>query len=192
MGLPALKYQSTARPVRPRLALVDQAPSARTHGRSSAASHMCHSARCRETFRMFVAITLLFSALGIARVALSSRAAAVSIESGRMSTKVKAARFEGDSLEIKISQLATPSRIRAIAGKKMKMAPAARISYMTIDGSAKPPATRAQPNAPVAAQDRAPSAGKKAGETLLTSILHTAAGEAQVLLLGDVGLSSSR
>ncbi len=138
-----------------------------------------------------MAITILFSCLGIARVALSSRAAAVSIESGRMRAKVKEARFVGDSLQIKISQLATPARIRAIAGKKMKMAPAAGIWYLTIEGSEKEkPAAKGSTGA--SAGKNVAKTGKKAGDTLLSAILHTAAGEAQVLLLGDVGLSSSR
>ena len=192
MGLPAVRTDVAHR-VRPRLALVPKTRSKTRRG--GGVPKACHSARCRESFTVFVVVAVLFSGLGVARVALASRAAAISIESGMMRARVKEARFQGDMLEIKLSQLSTPSRIRGIAGKKMRMAPAGLIWYMTIDG-AKQGAGKAQGKAQnktgktdfVATQK---STGR-AGGNLLSSIMHTAAGEAQVLLLGDVGLASSR
>ena len=191
MGLPALRHETPLRATGPKLALVAEQRATRGRARPSSHPKVCHSARCQDAFKTFVAVALLFSCLGIARVALASRAAAVSIESGKMRAKVKEARFEGDSLKIKISQLATPSRIRAIAGKKMKMAPAAGVWYLTIDGSAKQNSAGPAPDPPGRGRPLAENK-RKAGASILTSIMHTAAGEAQVLLLGDVGLSSSR
>ncbi len=191
MGLPALRHEAP-RGASPRLVPAGQASPTRARGRAAPRPKVCHSLHCREAFRTFVAISVLFAGLGIVRVALASRAASVSIEAGRMRAQVREARFEGDSLEIKISQLATPSRIRAIASKKMKMAPAAGIWYMTIDGAAeqRPAAPEGAAGGP--ADDNTSRASEKAGGSLLASVMHTAAGEAQVLLLGDVGLSSSR
>ncbi len=189
MGLPAVRHDTPSRVRHPRLALVDAPGRASRPSRAGGHPRVCQSARCHATFRTFVAVAVLFCGLGLARVALSSRAAAVSIESGRLREKVKESRFVGDSLEIKISQLATPSRIRTIAGKKMKMAQPAGISYMTIDG-----VRNKGPAAPPRKAARSPQskANDKTGESLLSSIMNTAAGEAQVLLLGDVGLASSR
>lgn len=190
MGLPAVRHDMPSRSPRPRLALVEVERSGKRRSEPVARSRVCHSVHCRNTFKTFLAVAILFAGLGVARVGLASRAAAVSIESGRMRQKIKEARFVGDSLEIKISQLATPSRIRAIAGKKMKMAPAAGIWYMTIDGSKQPKPPTAKKS--VLRAREVPVVRPKAGESLLSSIMHTAAGEAQVLLLGDVGLASTR
>jgi len=191
MGLPAVRRELPSLHVRPHLALADGARVRRMGPERRATSATCRSAKCRDAFNMFLVLAILFSALGVARVALASRAAAVSIESGRMRTRIKEARFRGDMLEIKLSQLATPSRIRVIADKKMQMAPAAGISYLTIDGA--PPTASRSASARAPSRDGASSSTRgKAGVGLLSSIMHTAAGEAQVLLLGDVGLSSSR
>ena len=188
MGLPAVRTDVAHR-VRPRLALVPKTRSKTRRG--GGVPKACHSARCRESFTVFVVVAVLFAGLGVARVALASRAAAISIESGKMRARVEEARFQGDMLEIKLSQLSTPSRIRGIAGKKMRMAPAGLIWYMTIDG-AKQGAGKAQSKTgKTDFVDTQKSTGR-AGGNLLSSIMHTAAGEAQVLLLGDVGLASSR
>jgi hypothetical protein len=196
MGLPALRHEAPRRTPRPSLALVEESRAGtvrfRTGARTASRTQACHSARCRDTFRTFVVIAVLFSGLGVARVALASRAAALSIESGRVSAKIKEVRFEGHSLEIKISQLATPSRIRVAAGTKMKMAPATGIWYMTIPGSGGRRPVGHKPAATGSADKNVSSARAKTSGSLLSSIMHTAAGEAQVLLLGDVGLSSSR
>lgn len=191
MGLPALRHD-TPRRERPRLTLVDGRP-AGGRGRSASpkAASQSHSARWCGAFRTFLAVSVLFSGLGIARVALASRAAAVSIESGMLREELKQARFVGDSLEIKVSQLATPSRIRSVATSKMKMTPAAGVSYVTIDGAAKHDApAKPEPAKPRAATSS--TARGAAGESFLSSVMYAAAGEAQILLLGDVGLASSR
>jgi cell division protein FtsL len=191
MGLPALRHE-VARAERPKLELVQgRRPANRDRRKGVRHGGAATAARSRETFRTFVAVAIVFSALGIGRVALASRAAAVSIESGRLAARLKEARFEGDSLEIRISQLATPERIRSVAGSKMKMAPATGISYVTIDGAGTDrgqvsPATKAT-------DERATSSARETtGIGLLSSVMHAAAGEAQILLLGDVGLSSAR
>jgi cell division protein FtsL len=188
MGLPALRHEMP-RLARPKLELVRPRP-VETRGRSHSPGRRRAASRPHQTFRVFVLVAVVFSALGMGRVALASRAAAVSIESGRLAAKLKEARFEGDSLEIKISQLATPQRIRSVAGSKMKMAPATGISYVTIEGAAETQAPVQPPENPAA--DNTSSARETPGRSLLASVMRAAAGEAQILLLGDVGLSSAR
>jgi len=64
----------------------------------------------------------------------------------------------------------------------MGMAPAATVSYLDIRGDG--PAT-----APV---DVDVAASQRKGDDLLVRVMGVAAGEAQVLLVGDVGLVSSQ
>ena len=108
-----------------------------------------------------------------------------------MRERIKQARFEGDSLEIRVSQLATPSRIRSAANSRMKMAPPGGISYVTIDSAAKEHAP-AKPSTAATEPVKTSDARVRTGSTLLSSVMYAAAGEAQILLLGDVGLASAR
>jgi len=194
MGLPAVRQEPPARAPRPELTLVKRSgtQSSRRANRP-ASSAACHSARCREAFTTFVLVLALFAALGVARVAVASQAAASSIESGELRKQIKRARFEGDMLEIKQSALANPSRVRWYVQKNMRMAEARKYTYLTIEGAKKKSASSI---ATVASVPAKVSAGSREGSPsvsgLLASIMHTAAGEAQVLLLGDVGLSASR
>ena len=193
MGLPARRYEQGTRPSRPRLRVV---PASHRPARAvqSSAARRARDARCREAFTAFLVFAVAFSTVGVARVALAARAAAVSIESGNLRKEIKSARFEGDMLEIQLSALATPSRIQAIAGTTMKMSKAPNVCYIAIDGSTKcsPAPTK---DVDVAEQVPAPrprTAATHSSRGLVASIMQTAAGEAQALLIGDVGLASSR
>jgi cell division protein FtsL len=193
MGLPALQHVPVARPRRPRLAAVraERRP-ARAPGSSAACR--AREARCRDTFTAFLVLAVAFSALGVSRVALSARAAAVSIESGGLRKEIRSARFDGDMLEIQRSALATPARIQAIAGTTMQMAKAGTICYIAIDGSKKcvPATTQGGNSTTTDVAVSAQTVPVRPPRGLMASIMHTAAGEAQALLLGDVGLASSR
>jgi cell division protein FtsL len=193
MGLPALQHTPAARPSPHRLAVVSTQRRPARSPRASAASG-AREARCRDTFVTFLVVAVAFSALGVARVALSARAAAVSIESGGLRKEIKSARFVGDMLEIQLSALATPARIQAIAGTTMHMAKASKVSYIAIDGSRKrgPATAPGGGSTATKAATATPSVPAHPQRGLMASIMHTAAGEAQALLLGDVGLSSSR
>lgn len=187
------EHVAERRPPRPALVGHDERPRAHvTRAPSKAAAG--RDARCMEAFVAFAIVALVFSALGIARVALAARAAALSIESGQIREQIKSERFEGDMLEIQQSALAAPPRIGTIAAATLSMESAKDACYITIDGATvcsgdADKVTKAGDS--TARKDtRVASAATSRG--LLSSVMHTAAGEAQALLLGDVGLASSR
>ena len=178
MGLPALRHDAqTEHDRRPHLRLVKPHVEVTPRHKSGAS----HSA-AYEMYIFFAVIVGVFALLGVGRVWLSVQAAEASIDSGQLRREIKVERYRGDMLEIQQSALATPSRIQAIAGTTMGMAPATTVSYLDMrdDG-----AVEGTPKAVDVAMS-----GGTAG--LLVRMMDVAADEAQVLLVGDVGLASSK
>jgi cell division protein FtsL len=139
--------------------------------------------RSSAAYDVYVTFLVLLTALGalaLGRVWLSAEAAEASIASSKLRTEIKAARFEGDMLEIQASRLATPSRIEAIAGGAMGMAAPTSVTYMNVAPAN--PAARS-------AEQKPTGRGLKGA---VASAMSMAAGEAEVLLVGDVGLATSR
>lgn len=175
MGVPARKMTAEpqrARTQRPALKAVTgrTGPSKRRNG---------SAADVQRTFRAFVVITAVVCLLGLGRVWLSVQAAEASLEAGELRGLIKTERYKGDMLEVQQSALSSPSRIRAIAGATMNMQSAGEVTYIDLEPT----------------QARAPRSAAKdssAFERTLTDVLSLAAGEAQVLLVGDVGLASAR
>jgi cell division protein FtsL len=174
MGLPALRHDSHTASARPHLRLVrpKAKPSASKRRRVS------HAA-AYQAFVFFAVAVAAIALLGVGRVWLSVQATQASIDSSKLRQEIKSERYRGDLLEVQQSALATPSRILAIATGNLGMAPASSVTYLRLNSEA-PQA------APVA------DAGNKRGESIVERAMHAAAGEAQVLLVGDVGLTSSR
>ena len=112
MGLPALRIEHEAGRVRPHLRLVRTRPTAAA--RRSAAHAVAYEAFV--TFCVLVAV-LALAALG--RVWLSAEAAQATLESSKLREEIKAARFEGDMLEVQEGQLASAGRIRLVASKSL-------------------------------------------------------------------------
>jgi cell division protein FtsL len=127
---------------------------------------------------------VLVSTLGLGRVWLSVQAAQASIDSGRLRREIKLEQYQGDMLEVQQSALATPSRIQAIAGGTMGMAPAASVSYLDMRGD-----SERNPAGALASVESAPNGGLSGA---FAKAMEVAASEARVLLVGDVGLASSR
>lgn len=180
MGLPALKHEQPAqRAHRPHLRVVKPhgAPSRRP--RQSARTN----ASVFQLYVFFAVVVALVCTLGLGRVWLSVQAAQASIDSTRLRREIKLEQYQGDMLEVQQSALATPSRIQAIAGTTMGMAPAASVSYLDVRESPAPGHGAAQASA-----EAAPTGLSKT----LAKIMEVAASEARVLLVGDVGLASSR
>lgn len=188
MGLPAFKRETHVERVRPHLTPVPSAQkgrSRRTSGRVRSDSALRH----RGLFTAFAVVALMLSALGVARIAVTARAAATSIESAQLRKAIKAERLQGDLLEIQQSVLATPRRIQEIAGTTMRMSEAGRVCYIQLDGTEVcAPASGETPPASGVSPDASPE--KRVG--VVSSVLRAALGEAQLLLLGDVALASSR
>ena len=181
MGLPALKHEANIAAVRrPHLRVVRARKSSSAPGRRSALTN----ASALQMFVFFAVVVVLVTALGLGRVWLSVQAAQASIDSGKLRREIKLAQYEGDVLEVQQSALATPSRIQAIAGGSMGMAPAVSISYLDLRGESAPD--------PAGMHRSAESASDNGLSGALAKAMELAASEARVLLVGDVGLASSR
>jgi len=177
VGLPALRYDAKARKNESHLRVVRPA---RRHG--SKADTRAAMLAARRNFRLFATLMTVVAALGVARVSLSVAATEASIEAARLRADIKNERYEGDMLEVRQSALGSPHRIQTIAGEAMDMAPARSITYLDLTRDARP-GRKAPNNTP----DR-PSGLQRT----LANVLDLTAGEAQVLLVGDVGLASAR
>lgn len=143
----------------------------------------------------------------LARVTLAASAAEVAIDSGELNCAIKAERLVGDLLECDKSALTTPSRIESIAGESLQMAQAPQVSYLRLvsdsaatsstvavsspdTGSAGVVAPSPAPEGAVAVASVTPTRSAFSG--ILASVMEMAAGEAEVLLVGDAGLASTR
>jgi cell division protein FtsL len=147
---------------------------------SSKRRRVSHAA-AYQTFVFFAVAVAVIALLGLGRVWLSVQATQASIDSSKLRQEIKSERYLGDLLEVQQSALATPSRILAIATGTLGMAPATSVTYLRFTGS-----ETAQTVPVVEGSDGA------RGGSFMERAMDIAAGEAQVLLVGDVGLSSSR
>jgi len=138
--------------------------------------------------------------IGVGRVALTAAAAQTSMDSSKLRKEIKAARYEGDMLEVQQSALAAPSRVRKLAGADLALGEPKSVCYLGLDGAAvcEPKAKpKAKKPAPTAAKRSAgpakrAQAAPKGVDALVQTVIDVAAGEAQLLLVGDVGIASSR
>lgn len=183
MGVPALKIQHESRHARPALRIVRRGACTKRQRRP-------HADVGKEMFTLACVILAGLALFGLGRVMLASRATEASIRSSALREEIKAEQLAGDLLEIDKSSLAVPSRIENIAGNSMQMSEAVSVEYMelsldTESESVADAGSAAETNASqaVPAEDDQPG--------VLASVLEMAAGEAQVLLVGDVGLASS-
>lgn len=170
MGLPALKYdRATEESVRPHLRPV-RTPASRPRSTSASVSV---SRLCGSVF----AIAVVCAALGVLRVWMSVGATQASAEGVHLRERISQARFEGEMLEVRLSALEDPERVRAVVGPSMVSA--ADVQPAVIELTSGPSVASAEPK-------------KQRGRTpaVLTNLLDLAAGESQVLLVGDVGLAS--
>lgn len=176
MGVPQVRHESHTAIARPHLRVVRPARKV-SQSKRQRVSH----AAAYQFFIFFAVAVGVIATLGVGRVWLSVQATQASIDSTRLRQEIKSERYRGDLLEVQQSALATPSRILAIATGTLGMAPATTVSYFRLKGKEAVSVT--------------PVAGGGAAERrvgLLERAMHIAAGEAQVLLVGDVGLASSR
>lgn len=177
MGLPAVKHEPrSTRSHKPRLRLVP--PASRRPGRRSACTE---AVEAQQAYRMFASVLVVVALLGVGRVWLSVQAAEASIDSSRLRADIKNERYEGDMLEVRQSALGSPSRIRTIAGAAFDMAPASNVTYLDLS---KPDSAKSARNVK--------STPRSGLEDAVAAAMDLAAGEAQVLLVGDVALASTK
>jgi cell division protein FtsL len=176
LGLPAVRQESHTAAARPHLRVVRpvRKPVASKRRRVS------HAA-AYQVYVFFAVAVAVIAILGVSRVWLSVQATQASIDSTNLRQAIKSERYQGDLLEVQQSALATPSRILEIATGTLGMAPATSVTYLrlTADEIAQ---------APPADGGSAPK--REVG--IVERAMDIAAGESQVLLVGDVGLASSR
>ncbi len=192
MGLPALRHAHDTRAERPILRVV-------TPSRSSAPRRntAVREARVRRQFRIVLCGLFALSVCGLGRVALSAQAIEASIDSSALRGVIKAEQLAADELELDKSSLMTPSRIEAIAGTTMKMSEADDVCFITISdadefasGEQAGPGVQSDTPQQTDGTDLA-EAESSPLRVLLSSVMDMAAGEAQILLVGDIGLTSS-
>jgi cell division protein FtsL len=174
LGLPALRHDAHAAALRPHLRVV----SPKRKAAPSRRRRVSHAA-AYQAFVFFAVAVAVVATLGVGRVWLSVLATQASIDSTKLRQDIKNERYRGDLLEVQQSALATPSRILAIASGTLGMAPATSVAYLRL--------TSDEPAVAAPVGDAAP---QQVG--ILERAMDIAAGEAQVLLVGDVGLASSR
>jgi cell division protein FtsL len=131
---------------------------------------------------MFATLVAVVSALGVARIWVSVRAIEASFEANQLRADIRSERYEGDMLEVRQSALGSPSRIREIAGRAMDMAPANQVTYLQLREPAKSESR----------VSRAGVADIPVLRKLVAAFKELTAGEAEMLLVGDVGLTSTR
>jgi cell division protein FtsL len=164
-------------PVKPRAARQPARARAHTRGRTEA--------RYGAVFNTCVACLVALTAVGLVRVAIIARAAEMTLSEGALTSRIKDQRIEVDRLEIDASSLATPSRIEEIAGATMQMGRPSSVRYISL------------PETDEVAADEAPASASSAGVAsalgeVIGALADMSAGEAQTLLVGDVGLAGSR
>ncbi|MGV8082479.1 MAG: cell division protein FtsL [Coriobacteriia bacterium] len=188
MGLPALRHEAhhEAEPLRPALRVVrhseQKRPAPRPAARPATRTAARAAASAKRAYLSFVVLVGLVAVLGIGRVWLSAAAAQTSIEAASIESNIAAAQNEGNMLEVSKSALATPSRVEAVAVQSLGMA---RPTSSTSLDLASVPADNGS--------DEVKTAGIGSGmiSGMLTKAMSVTAGEAQQLLVGDVGLSTN-
>ncbi len=179
MGAAARKYADS-----------DRMPAARPHLRlAQAASRRTPTPKRRARtgmsamlFRVFCIAMVVLASVGLVRIAVAVQATEAAIEAVRIQEDIRAEELQSKSLEADASALAAPSRVAAIADSALNMTEAKSVSYITVPSSG---------TGTTDATDTSSASAKSGGlGELLASMMDVTAGEAQVLLVGDVGLSA--
>lgn len=180
MGAAARKYADSDRmtAARPHLRLAQASPR-----RAPAPKRRSRTGMSAMLFRVFCTAIVVLAAVGLVRVALAVQATEAAIEAVRIQQDIRAEELQSKSLEADASALAAPSRVAAIADSALNMTEAGSVSYITVPSSGAGDAG----SSGTASQASADLGGLRA---VVTSMMDVAAGEAQVLLVGDVGLSA--
>jgi cell division protein FtsL len=138
-----------------------------------------------EAFVTFCVLVAVLALAALGRVWLSAEAAQATLDSSSLREQIKVARFEGDMLEVQESQLASAGHIQLVAANALGMTPAKKTSYIDLR-------TGSVEHRPVQTAPTDKTTGSSAVPGVVDLVVDVAAGEARVLLVGDVGLSSPR
>jgi hypothetical protein len=183
MGQPARRIQASQATLRtPRLRLVDTPPARAPRPCERASAHACaraEEARARSAFTVFVLVFLCAVALGGARLTLTTRAAEYSLSENSLLADIRQQRVTVDRLEVDRSVLST-----------MSMGEPRSVNYVAASDIAPAGETAAASAGPVSAAGMQSAPG--VFERVVQAVVELSAGEAQSLLVGDLGLAGSR
>lgn len=187
MGAAARKLAHSAAPARPVLRLVPaRSPRARARARAKAGA---------AVFRISAVCLLILASAGVARVALAAQAAEAAIDAWEVKSELKAERTATRSLEADRSSLVAPSRIEVLACETLNMSSPVEVCYLELSA---PVTEAAQPEHDAPTLDQVPQNADTGTDArtgvagMLATLVDLAAGEAQVLLVGDMGLGTAR
>jgi cell division protein FtsL len=193
MGQSARRIEAPQTVVRAsRLRLVDTPPARapRLDAACARARARAEEARARSLFSVFAVAFVCVVALGGARLTLTSRAAEYSLSENRLLTEIKQQRVAVDQLEVDRSALSTPSRIAEIASATMSMGEPRSVKYLAASDIAVADSAAQSPEG-ARSETVAPTA-PGAFQRVVEAVVELSAGEAQSLLVGDLGLAGSR
>jgi hypothetical protein len=142
-------------------------------------------------FHAVMAVFVLLAAAGLARVSLSAKCAEAAVDAGELRSDIRAELQESDQLEVAKHSLSNPSRLDNIAATSMGMTTPQDVCYLALPGGTVQEVA-CEETAALAASPDAPAATEAGLSPILRTVMDMAAGEAQVLLVGDVGLASER
>ncbi len=184
MGAPARRIDADPFALRSaHLRLVDTppAPAPARVSPGSGARALAAEAGAKTWFFTFLAVFAVAMALGGARVTLIAQAAEATITESRMQAEIKTQLAQADQLEVDKSTLSRPSRIAGIASTTMNMGEPTSVRYISL------PVASAGSGVQVAS-------GQGSQDTLgslFGAVMDLSAGEAQSLLVGDLGLAGA-
>lgn len=139
--------------------------------------------------RRALAVSFAILALsGVVRITLATQATEANLNAWALRSQLDAEEQTTRDLEADVSALADPARIEQLASETLKMGRPDQVSYITIAGTAAAPA--GVENATGAAANVA--SGTSGSDDLVATLLDLAACEAQVMLVGDMGLGSGQ
>ncbi|MBN2247831.1 MAG: cell division protein FtsL [Coriobacteriia bacterium] len=182
MGAAARKIAQPATPARPRLKVV-RGGATRTRAQSTASAD--------GVFRVLTVCLMILAVAGVLRVSLAARAAESTIDAWEVRAEVKAERQATRTLEADRSALASPSRIEALACETLNMTKPAQVCYLELPDAENTPDVGGEVSAPIQVAT-ADTSDDTAGGGVIRTLMDLAASEAQVLLVGDMGLGSMR
>jgi len=189
MARAALRNDDYAPPVRRaslRLVTTPPAPKKDT-GAAARAKARAAEARARTAFTIFASVLLFAIALGGIRVTLIAKAAEVSLSEGGIQLGIKEQRAVADQLEFDRSALSTPSRIANIAASSMSMGEPRSVRYIS-----RPDASPATSGGTGRSLSASYAQASEPLARVFGAVVDLSAGEAQSLLVGDLGLAGSR
>jgi cell division protein FtsL len=173
-----------AAPVRKRPARTAKAPAVVKVSAQARARERAAEARARAAFMTFIAVFACVIVLGGARLTLLVQASEASVVESRVQSAMKTQSAEVAQLAADKSALSTPSRIAGIASSSMGMGEPAAVRYISLSGQAA--------GADAAANGVSATPPQDLVGRVFNALVQLSAGEAQSLLVGDVGLAGAR